>query len=401
MMPFNSTVNQLNDDAFDNINHLIQEALDARIAPAVTLAVYHQNDLLIDAGWGWHHPDEKIIEVRPTDYFDLASVTKLYTVIALLTLMSDKGLSVSTPLVDIVPEFGKIALRPIDGGQDPHSKARQAVDPNFAGQTVDPKTVTLFHLLTHTSGLAPWRDVYTVAPAPVRPSETDPIPQAERWSRALERLCAYPFVAPPDTDVRYSDLGLMLLGEVVARLSGKTLDQAIYNLVDKDVTYRPMANGITIDEIIPTEVDATWRKRRVHGQVHDENACGVGGIAGHAGLFASAMTVANLGKNWLDRTFEISPELYDSSVMVQARTGLDVRGLGWALRSSDGSSSGNFFSADSYGHTGFTGTSLWIDPQRQLVVALLTNRVYDGREKVGIHALRRAIHDAVAKAVDA
>ncbi len=400
MMPFNSTINQLNEESFARLQLPIQQALSERIAPAIALAVYHQNDLLMDAAWGWHHPDTQALAVQTSDYFDLASVTKLYTVTALLSLITEKKLPLTTPLVEIVPEFGKLSPRPIDGGQDPHSKIRQAINPAYIGQSVNAADVTLFHLMTHTSGLPPWRDVYTVASVPVPPNQVDPISPADRWALALEQLCQYPFVAPPDTGIHYSDIGLMLLGEAVARLSGTTLDEAIYTLVDDKVVYRPMANGIALEALIPTENDPTWRKRRVHGEVHDENACGVGGIAGHAGLFATARTVADLGKNWLNQTFAIAPDLYAASVHLQAQTGNDVRGLGWVLRSSEGSSSGDFFSADSYGHTGFTGTTLWVDPQRQLVVALLTNRVYDGREKIGIHALRRAVHDAIVKAID-
>lgn len=396
----NGEINQLNAETTHRLNTIIWQAVTSRVAPAVALAIYQDEELAFDGAWGWVDPDSQAEPVTPTHVFDLASVTKLYTTTALLTLMTQQNIALNTPLVEIIPEFGGQSPRLIDGGQDPHSKQRQDVHPDYAGQMVDPSAVTLFHLLTHTSGLPPWRDVYTVAPAPLPPGEVDPIPQPERWQRALERLCSYAFVAPPDTGVRYSDIGLMLLGEVVARISGSPLDAAIAERVSAEVTFNPTRHGIPQSQIIPTEIDATWRKRRVWGEVHDENACGIGGIAGHAGLFATARPVARLGRDWLKRAFSISPELYEAATSLQAQTGNEVRGLGWMLRSSENSSSGDYFSADSYGHTGFTGTSLWIDPQRKLSVALLSNRVYDGREKVGIHALRRAVHDAIIEGID-
>ncbi|MEO1287644.1 MAG: serine hydrolase domain-containing protein [Chloroflexota bacterium] len=388
-------------DTISQVNKIIQEAVQERITPAVALAVMQKGELLVDSVWGYLDTDAQAYPVTTSHYFDLASVTKLYTTVALLTLMTRDNLALDTPLVDIIPEFGNNSPRSIDGGQDPHSKQRQDVHPEYAGQMVDPAQVTIFHLLTHMSGLPPWRDVYTIAPAPVPPTEEDPISQSERWRLAVERLCSYAFVAPPDTGVRYSDIGLMLLGEVVARLYGQSLDRAIADLVSSDVIFNPVKNGISQAQTIPTEIDDIWRKRRIWGEVHDENACGVGGVAGHAGLFANAQMVAEFGQRWLARDYTIADNLYKEATTLQAQTGNEVRGLGWMLRSVNNSSSGDFFSADSYGHTGFTGTSLWIDPQRQLVVALLTNRVYDGRAKIGIHALRRAVHDAIIKGVDA
>lgn len=399
MIPYDEASNQLNKDAFETLQAPITTAVTEGVAPAIALAVYHRDALVLDAAWGWHDPDAQTTPVRTSSYFGLASLTKLYTTVALLTFFEQQGIGLHTPLVEVVPEFGDSSPRAIGGGQNPHTKVSEPVLAAFAGQTVDPKEVVLWHLLTHTSGLPPWHDVYNIAPAPSPPTEPPHLSQAERWSRALARLCQYPFVAPPNSAVRYSDIGLMLLGEVVARLAGSRLDQAIYQRVDDRAVYRPLEQGLSLDQIVPTEQDHTWRKRRVHGEVHDENACGVGGIAGHAGLFAQARTVAALGRRWLDQEFAIAPEWVHAATQPQATTGNDVRGLGWMLRSSENSSSGSLFSADSYGHTGFTGTSLWIDPQRQLVVALLTNRVYHGRERVGIHVLRRTVHDQIVRAL--
>lgn len=410
MPPQDIQTNQLTGVAFTRISNRIDQAInDDQIFPAASLAIYHNDALIFNAGWGWIDPDTQEHPVNTETLFDLASVTKLYTTVAFLSLVSTGKVSLYTPVVEIIPEFGKINPRPIDGGQDPYSKARMPVDEEFAGQSVDVTKITCWHLLTHTSGLPPWRDVYNIAEAPKPPTEEDTLTRIERWSLALDRLCTYPFVGQPDTGVRYSDIGLMLLGEVVSRVYGSAgnLDTALIEhllqpLTFEYTTYRPLNFIFYREDIAPTEFDATWRKRRAWGEVHDENACGVGGVAGHAGLFAPAEEVAILGNAWLNHAeaeFGIDPELAAATVELQAQTGAEVRGLGWMLKSAKNSSAGDLFSPKSYGHTGFTGTSLWIDPDENLVVALLTNRVYPGREKIGIHALRRDIHDMIHQAV--
>ena len=139
------------------------------------------------------------------------------------------------------------------------------------------------------------------------------------------------------------------------------------------------------------------------GEGHGENAGGAGGIAGHAGLFGTAIDIANFGTYWLrqSKVFGVAPELMREAVREQVTSDGLRRGLGWVLEPAEGANCGDLFSADSYGQTGFTGTSLWIDPQRQLVVAMMNNRVYAGRDTTvsGIYELRRAVHTLIAEAV--
>lgn len=392
-------INRLPRKADHDLHNAVGGAL-GDIFPAVTLAVIHRGEVIFEGGWGWVDPETKQYPVTPDKRFDLASVTKLFTTTAFLSLVSAGMVRLDDPLVSVVPEFGAGGLRPIDGGQDPHSKERLPTPAQWAGAQADPARVTFRHLLTHTSGLAPWRDVYNAAGAPpTPPDQPDPIPQSERWARGLKAICGYAFVGQPDGIVRYSDLGLMLLGETISRLHGTSLDAAIEARVLKplglqSLTFNPVRSGIPRTETIPTEDDPTWRKRRAWGEVHDENACGVGGVAGHAGLFANALDVARFGEAWRTRDprLNINPALMDEATQQHAETNGERRGLGWMLKSHVGSSAGDLFSPTSYGHTGFTGTTLWIEPERELVVALLTNRVYPGRKKEGIHDFRRAIH---------
>lgn len=405
------------EDAISALVPPAERALDTLISahlgetfPALAITVVHRGTVILNRGWGWIDPAARSSAVGPATLFDLASVSKLFTATAFLAQVSAGRAALDDPLVAAVPEFGASGPRVLDGGQDPHSKVRLPTPPGAVGQSADPAQVTLRMLLTHTSGLAPWRDVYRAAgPAPRPPDETDPVSRAERWSRALRALCAYPFVGQPGEGiVRYSDLGLMLLGETVMRLDASgDLAAAIEARVCvplglASITFNPLQAGRERARIAPTEDDPGWRGRRCWGEVHDENACGVGGVAGHAGLFGVARDVAALGQAWLDGDprLALTPELRAQAVREQAETDGTRRGLGWMLKAAENSSVGERFHPDSFGHFGFTGTSLWIDPARALVVATLTNRVYPGRDKPGIEAFRRALHDLLAEEVD-
>ena len=395
-------LNRLPESTYRKLNERIEAAIRDRVAPTASIAIFHHDEPLLENAWGWVDPQSKQFPVHTSTVFDLASVTKIFTATAFFSLLSEEKTTLHTPIVEVIPEFGVDAPRRIDGGQDPHTKERMPVDTEYEGQSVDPNTITFFHLLTHTSGLPPWRDLYTIADAPLEPPLSDPVSREERWSKALERLVTYPFVGKPDNVIRYSDIGLLLLGEAVSRLHGTpgNLEEAIKDRVLKGhfrhITYNPMKNGFQRHQIAPTEDDQTWRKRRVWGEVHDENACAVGGIAGHAGLFAPAIEVAQFGNLWLnhvDSKLKLDPELAGAATELQAQTGLARRGLAWMLKSPEESAAGDRFDLSTFGHTGFTGTSLWIDPTQNLVVALLTNAVWSGRDFTELRKLRRDVHD--------
>ncbi len=403
-------INALSANAYDALVRVVEAHLGETF-PAIALTVIHHGVVLFNGAWGWVDPETASYPAQPDTLFDLASVSKLFTTTAFLTLVSEGRVRLDDPLVSVVPEFGASGPRPLDGGQDPHSKAMLPIPDEVRGQVADPARVTFRHLLTHTSGLAPWRALYEAAgPPPPPPDEPDPLGREARWERVLHVLCHSPFVGQPgDGTVRYSDLGLMLLGEATSRLHGTpgTLDAAIAAralepLALRSVTFNPLQHERSRAMIAPTEDDPGWRGRRCWGEVHDENACGAGGVAGHAGLFGTARDVAALGQAWLvaDPRLAIAPALRHTATREQACTGDMRRGLGWMLKAPVGASAGDLFSSASYGHTGFTGTSLWVDPERALVVACLTNRVYPGRARPGIEAFRRAVHDALVQAVE-
>lgn len=390
------------------LNAIVIQAIRDGIAPAVSLCASHSHGVTINGHWGWQDPETRT-PLTDGMLFDLASVTKLLTVTAFLRLISQGKTTLDTPLAAVVPEFAAISPRAIVDSYEPQSRVVIPMPPEYAGQHVDPASVTFRHLLTHTSGLPPWRRTYEIAAAtpPPPPHIPDSVSREIRWARVLGALCALDFVGVPGDRVRYTDIGLMLLGEAVARLDGRGLSEAIRAAVPssltRQITFRPVASGIRYENVVPTEVDDDWRKRRAWGEVHDENACGAGGIAGHAGLFATAFEINDFGRSWLHQSpsFGIEPKLMAEAIREHAESDGMRRGLGWMVKARVNASCGDVFSADSYGHTGFTGTSLWIDPQRDLVVALMTNRVYGGRDKPGILQLRREIHDLIAGAFPA
>ncbi len=406
LIPYTEATNQLPKDTSNRLKTLVNKYIGISF-PALQLAVYHQGKPAIDAAWGWIDPDSQQHPTTPKSRFDLASLTKLFVSTAFLSLINDSRVSLDEPIVSIIPEFGTHNPRPIDGGQDPHTKAHLLTPVALQEKTVDPTIITFRHLMTHTSGLSPWRDVYQSAgPAPTPPNIPDPIPRDSRWKNALQALCNYAFVDLPGNQIRYSDLGLMLLGEATSRLHDTPghLEEAVQTQVlsklELETTlFNPLQSGLHQERTVPTEIDPTWRKRRCWGEVHDENACGVGGVAGHAGLFSTAHDVATFGQAWLtnDPRFSIPPDMMDAAKQEQVIMDIERRGLGWMLKSRENSSAGDSFHELSFGHTGFTGTCLWIDPERQLVIACLTNAVYLGREHMNVHPFRRAINTFFAE----
>jgi CubicO group peptidase (beta-lactamase class C family) len=394
------------------LDAVIHEGL-ATTAPAISLCVYLEGGRLIERAEGYLDPETRAQPVTPETLFDLASVTKLFTATAFLMQVAEGKVKLNAPLAEVVPEFAAGGPRPIGPTQDPHTLALLPPDADAPGGLIDPASITFHHLLTHTAGLAPWRDLFAqVGPTPPPPGTPDPVSPAERMAKALALIGALPFADAPGRTVRYSDLGLILLGVAVARLDGaESLDEVIASRVTRphglDATrFNPGPPDHHPAGIAPTEFDARWRGRRAHGEIHDENACGLGGVAGHAGLFSTAREVAHFGHLWLlsmDHAGFLPVDLARHALREHAVTGVERRGLGWMLRSVEPgiSSSGQYFDRNSFGHTGFTGTSLWVDPDRRLVVALMTNRVYHGRDADAIIAFRKALHDAVALYADA
>ncbi len=377
------------------------------VFPAAVLLIAQGGTTIFHRAYGWLDPDTHQLPTRTDTLFDLASLTKLFTATAFMTLIEKQLVTPETPVARVLPEFS--GVRRILPPTDPHTGETLPPHPEFVGMSVKAKNVTFRQLLTHTSGLDAWQDLC----AGENPIDTETLahhvyPNIRR--RRLNTFLRSPsFVYPPGKQFLYSDLGFIALGETIERLSMMPLASFLSQAVLKplglhSVTYNPLTRGIPLDTIAPTEF-CRRRKRRIRGEVHDENAACLGGEAGHAGLFATARDIAVFGQFFLNGRHSKSPSIL-STRLIQEMTREQIhlngerRGLGWKLQTEIGSPVGKSFSLRSYGHTGFTGTSLWIDPAQDLLVVVLTNRVYRGRDNQGIADFRIKLHQSVVTAIN-
>ncbi|MDP9147531.1 MAG: serine hydrolase, partial [Acidobacteriota bacterium] len=241
-----------------------------------------------------------------------------------------------------------------------------------------------------TSGLPPFKEYWRTS---------------KSKQETVARIFAEPLDYEPGAKEVYSDLGIILMAEIVERLTGRTLDDLANTYIFHpfsmhDTMFRPPKK--LWPEIAPTEIDNNLRHRLVQGEVHDENAFAIGGVSGHAGLFSTAPDLSAFCQMLLNGGIYAHQRILRRTTVTQFTTPQQLssgtRTLGWAVPT-PGGSSGQFFSAHSFGHTGFTGTSIWIDPDRELFVVFLTNRVNPTRENQKIAQVRPALHDAVMQSL--
>lgn len=328
------------------------------VCPCAVLHVRHKGITVCEVAFGHLMPEGP---AATTDaIFDLASLTKIVTGSAILALNDRRALALDDSIATVFP--------------------------GFAGRDARRARVTFAHLLTHTSGLPPSVNARGESSA----------------ERIIERVSATPLTQAPGEKVVYSDCGYILLGEAVARLAGVPLPIALQSLVFDPLGistcgYRP--SEALLERIVCTERDPL-RGRLLRGEVHDETCWWMSGVAGHAGLFGTAHDVAMLAELYRNagsgngRRILLRPSAV-RAVRQQARSGDERRGLAWALKSSDARPWGSAVSSDSYGHTGYTGTSVFVDPRRALTIVLLTNRVFTSRDPVPIADLRATVNNAV------
>ena len=260
--------------------------------------------------------------------------------------------------------------------------------PEFVGEHKE--HVTIRHLMTHTGGLTSWRPLHKEAVGP---------------DSAVALVLITALDTLPGVRMTYSDLGLIILGKVVERVSGQTLDRYLAEKVFGPAgMHETMYNPPTAlrPRIAPTEVDS-WRARHLRGEVHDENAFSLGGVAGHAGLFSSAEDLARFARMYLNRGVIDGTRVLDSATVERFTAWQDSarhnRALGWMKPASPGWFGGSKMSSRAYGHTGFTGTSLYLDPDRDIYVILLSNRVNPTRMNAKIGRVRTRLADGVMSVV--
>jgi CubicO group peptidase (beta-lactamase class C family)/beta-glucosidase-like glycosyl hydrolase len=348
----------MNPEALAQIDEIVARGRDAGVYTAAAVAVGRHGRLVKLRGYG-------VVQGGPVDpsttLFDVASLTKVMgTTPAVMALFDDKKISLDAPASRYVPPFRG------NGHGD----------------------VTVWNLMTHTSGLPAGSDLYH---------------EAGNREKALGRVYRTDLTGEPGKQVLYSDFGMIVMAEAVRRVAGEGVDtfaarRVFVPLGMTNTMYDPplLAWNRTVPTALRSERPYTLRE-----VVHDGNAFRLGGVAGHAGLFSTAgdmavyvQTLLNGGaygdrRIWSARTVQ-------AFTTKQSRAG--TRAIGWDTPAPR-SSSGDYFSAASYGHTGFTGTSIWIDPERDLFVILLTNRTYDAGTQGQILEIRRAVADAAARAI--
>jgi CubicO group peptidase (beta-lactamase class C family) len=342
---------------------VLQKAIAQHAFPAASIAVTHRGKLAALKAFGHftYEPDSPLVNAESV--FDVASVTKVVATTTMAMILCERGLlDLEMPLVAVVPEF--------------------------AGEDERRSEVSFHQLLAHSSGLPAYEKLFL---------------GATNRADLLQAAFSVALKADPGTKAEYSDIGFILLGVALERIADESLDRFCQREV-----FGPLGMTQTAfnppepwrESAVPTTDDQSFRHRVIQGEVQDENAGVLGGVAGHAGLFSTAGDVATFaGALIAGGQPLVRPETLALFTRRESSPKGTSRALGWDTPSAP-SQSGKYFSANSYGHLGYTGTSLWIEPQRELSVTLLTNRTWPDCANQAIKQVRPAFHDAVIEALE-
>lgn len=355
------TKEEVND--FSAVDKIITNAIEDGAFPGSVVLAFKEDGVAYHKSFG-HHTYDKKVEVATNTVYDLASLTKVIATTSAVMLCYERNLiELDKPVAFYLPRF---------------SVNRK-------------EKITVKNLLLHNSGLPAWRKFYG------REINEDEI---------IDEILTAKLEYNTGAKTVYSDLGMITLGKIVEKVTGKELDKfckdEIFDRLKMNSTFFNPPDSVKY-RIAPTENDKYWRKRLLIGEVHDEAASLLHGVAGHAGLFSTASDIAKLlyvyineGKCRKDQIF--SKETID--LFTKRFSDMSTRALGWDTKSAVGSSAGSLFGAKSFGHTGFTGTSVWIDPDKKLFVVFLTNRIYPTRENKKLYRVRPKLHNAIVNALN-
>jgi CubicO group peptidase (beta-lactamase class C family) len=356
-----TTVVQYGTPADDALLARVRATLDRAVADSAfpgAYALVGTHDRIL-ASYGAGHLDWAR-SPRPTDstMWDMASLTKVVALTsAMMQLVETHRVELDAPVQRYLPAW---------------------TGPNK-------EKVTVRHLLTHSSGLPAWRPLYK---------------EATDAASAMALALATPLDTLPGVRMVYSDIGGILMGEIVRAVTGERIDTYFAKHIAgplklRDSMFLPPKS--LLDRIAPTEIDP-WRQRHLRGEVHDENAAMLGGVSGHAGLFSSARDLGRIAQLYLNRGALDGVRIWKPETIVQFTTVQDSlfsnRALGWETPNGQ-NSAGHLMTTPAFGHTGFTGTSIWIDPGDDLFIVLVTNRVNPTRANTKITAVRQALADTV------
>ncbi|MGE5401484.1 MAG: glycoside hydrolase family 3 N-terminal domain-containing protein [Ignavibacteriales bacterium] len=350
--------------SFSSVDSIMREGLADSVFPGAVLYVGHKGRVIYRKAFGKYTYDPDAQPMSLDAMFDLASVSKVIGTTTAAMILYDEGkLILDKKVMDYLPGFGN------------HGK----------------ENITVRNLLLHNAGFTPFKPFYKTYTKP---------------SEVINDIMNTSLEYPTGTKFLYSDLSMITLQLIIEKLAGEPLDVFLREKVFdplgmKNTMYNPPAD--LWYKCAPTEVDNYWRMATMRGKVHDEAAYLLGGVAGHAGLFSTGGDLSifmqmMLNKGKYDGKQLIKPATVE--LWTTKQTNQSSRGLGWDTKTQTGSSAGSLFSASSFGHTGFTGTSVWADKNRDLFVVLLTNRVYPTRANNKIIKFRPKLHDAVVKAVE-
>lgn len=362
------------------LDTLLWQATQDGTVPGAVICVAYRGQVVWHQAYGMATLMPQPQPMQRYTRFDMASLTKVIATTSLLLLAHHEGCCrLSDPLARFYPRLADAPLG----------------------------TVTLRHLLAHCGGLDAWLPLYQTLWPNGTLGYRGVEPQAQR-RQAAQLVLQRPLAYAPGSRTVYSDLGFILLADILEQQYHQTLDVLFERLVAqplglRGIGYNPLSREAARMAYAATEA-CSWRQRVLQGEVHDENAWAMGGVAGHAGLFASAEEIwrfahclievaAGRHVGWLS-----SALLRDSWQRQEMPVGT-TRALGWDTPTPGRSTSGKYFSAASIGHLGFTGCSLWIDLQQQVTVVLCTNRVHPSRQATGIVRLRPQVHNAVMSAL--
>ena len=352
-----------------HINTIMEMAIKDSAWPGAALLAAKDGNIFYNQGHGFHTYNKNKL-VRSSDIFDLASITKtIGTTSAIMKLVDLKKLDIDKPVINYIPEFV--------GKKKEHKKQKSKI--------------TIRNLLTHSSGLPPFKQYYLM-PGSER-SKIDSIYNTEPIQGiGLETI--------------YSDVGLIVLGKIIEKVSKIPINELLDSLVFQplgmsNTFYNPTKEKF--HRIVPTEIKPSGKI--THGYVHDENAYSLGGVAGHAGLFSTTKDLAIFSQMMLNNGIYGWERIFKESTVGEFTSRANIvsgssRCLGWDSPAGE-ASGGVFLSDSSFGHTGFTGTSLWIDPENEITVILLTNAVhpYRERKKPKYYEWRQRVHSAVYEAL--
>ena len=345
------------------INAIIDAAIAEHAAPAMTVAVGRYDSLIYLHSYGRLMYANNSPRVDEHTRFDLASLTKVIATTTAAMMLEEQGnLDIDHTVASYLPGFN----------------------------APDKRNITVRMLLTHSGGLEAFSPLWKTL---------------RGRDQYLDAINTRPLIYQPGTKSVYSDWDFVLLGLIVEHITGEPLDvftaRTIFAPLGMSETgFRP--DTVDRSHIAPTEIETDPPRGQVWGSVHDENAYALGGVAGHAGLFSTAHDLSIFARMMLNGGSVGAVRLVSPATIARwtaAQGAGSSRALGWDTPSLH-SSSGRFFSPRSYGHTGYTGTSIWTDPERGVWVVLLTNRVYPTRNNNKLGKVRQDIADAVAQAVD-